>query len=131
MKGGVERTEQSRAEPACTGCKQGVRGALLEAAGLLLPAVPCRALSSWPPYYSLLQQNSSRLPGGEAGDQLVTGLHVHHRDSRRGEGELPDSATPRSGPLRSAAPVKMTAILKKGFGDGRTNLLQDSGAALQ
>ena len=73
----VERAEPSRAEPGWMGCKQGVRGALLEAAGLSLPAVPCRAEPPRPPYYSLLQKNSSRLneksfPGGEAGDQLVT-----------------------------------------------------------
>lgn len=66
-----------RAEPGWMGCKQGVRGALLEAAGLSLPAVPCRTELPRPPYYSLLQKNSSRLneksfPGGEAGDQLVT-----------------------------------------------------------
>lgn len=59
------------------GCKQGVRGALLEAAGLSLSAVPCRAEPPRPPYYSLLQKNSSGLneksfPGGEVGDQLVT-----------------------------------------------------------
>lgn len=67
----VERAEPSRAEPAWIGCKQGVRGALLKAAGLSLPAFPCRAQLPRPPYYSLLQQNSSRLneksfPGGEA-----------------------------------------------------------------
>lgn len=33
----------SGTEPGWMGCKQGVRGALLEAAGLSLPAVPCRA----------------------------------------------------------------------------------------
>lgn len=69
--------EPSQAEPGWMGCKQGVRGALLEAAGLSLSAVPCRAEPPRPPYYSLLQKNSSGLneksfPGGEAGDQLVT-----------------------------------------------------------
>lgn len=59
------------------GCKQGVSGALLELAGLSLSAVPYRAEPPRPPYYSLLQQNSSRLneknfPGGETEDQVVT-----------------------------------------------------------
>lgn len=66
------------------GSKQGVRGALLEAAGLSLPAVPCRAQPPRPSYYSLLQQNSSRLneksfPGGEAEISCYQ-LHVQLQD---------------------------------------------------
>ncbi len=97
----VERAEPSRAEPGWMGGKQGVRGALLEAAGLSLPAVPCRAEPPRPPYYSLLQKNSSRLneksfPGGEAGDQLVTSSTSTIMAAVRVRNKLPNSRGVRS-----------------------------------
>lgn len=91
-----ERAEPSQAEPGWMGCKQGVRAALLEAAGLSLPAVPCRAELPRPPYYSLLQKNSSGLneksfPGGEAGDQLVTSSTSTIMAAVRGRNKLLNS----------------------------------------
>lgn len=69
----------SRAEPSWAGlmgCKQGVRAALLEAAGLSLPAVPRRAAPPRPPYYSLLQKTAAdkwkELPGRRGRDQLCS-----------------------------------------------------------
>lgn len=95
------------------GCKQGVREALLEAAGLSLPAVPCRAEPPRPPYYSLLQKNSSRLneksfPGGEAGDQLVTSsTSTIMAAAVRGRNKLLDSRA-----VRSADALAALLILK-------------------
>lgn len=102
------RSEPSRAEPGWMGCKQGVRGALLEAAGLSLPAVPCRAELPRPPYYSLLQKNSSRLneksfPGEEAGDQLVTSSSSSIMAAVRGRNKLLNSRPVRSADALAAS----------------------------
>lgn len=68
-------SEPSRAEPGSMGCKQGVRGALLEAAGLSLPAAP-RGTSGSATLLQFITENSSRLneraSQEENADQLVT-----------------------------------------------------------
>lgn len=108
----AERAEPSRAEPGWMGCKQGVRGALLEAASLSLPAVPCRAEPPRPPYYSLLPKNSSGLneksfPGGEAGDQLVTSS-----TSAIAAAERSGAAAEQSGALTRPTPSQIYSDFK-------------------
>ena len=102
----VERAEPSRAEPSWMGCKQGVRGALLEAAGLSLPAVPLQsgfASATLLQFITAKQQQAKwkELPRRRGRRSASYQYHVHRYDCVRINSRAESSLSARPSQLHS------------------------------